>query len=179
MTLLYRLTLALILLCIAASPVLAETEQDSVAKALRVAAALEADPLGEEIAAERTWMLGWIYRNKDLKLTVCDIFKPLKADGFAHTWVIVNQIIIGNVAFQLRNPDQRDDLLAKQVAGIESGLAAYTAIIDAEPDSRLAYLDDLLAAKRVGNLQQTVAGMIEGKCAIPKEEMAEGESVDS
>lgn len=178
MTLLYRLALALILLGMAASPVLAETEEDPAAKALRIAAALEADPLGEGMAAERTWLLGWIYRNKDLKVTVCDIFKPLKADGFAHTWVIVNQIIIGNVAFQLQNPDQREDLLAKQVAGIESGLAAYTAIVDAEPKSRLAYLDDLLAAKRVGNLQQTVAGMIEGKCAIPKQETAADESVD-
>ena len=148
----------------------APADETPEARAQRIAQALEVDPTSEALQPERTWLLGWIYQNRDLRMIVCDIFKPIQADDYPYAGVLVTQMIIGNAAFQLRNPDRRTDHQATQLAGVESGLKAYAKIIDQHPDARLAYLDDLLAAKRLGNLPSAVASLIDGKCNLPKEE---------
>ena len=171
MTELTRFVVALLIAGLLSTAAVADPANEAPeARAQRIAQALEADPTSEALQSERTWLLGWIYQNRDLRMIVCDIYKPVQANDYPYAGVLVTQMIIGNAAFQLRNPGSREDHQATQLAGVESGLKAYAKIIDQHPDARLAYLDDLLAAKRLGNLPSAVATLIDGKCNLPKEE---------
>jgi len=131
---------------------------------------LEADPFGEGQQAKRNWMLYWANGSGEVSLLVCDIFRPIQTKAGEHAGMLVTQTLFGNAAFQVENPKQKDDVLATQHAGLASSLAVYAKLIEQKPEARFDYFDELLAAKRLGTLKDSVAGLIEGKCDLPKDD---------
>ena len=60
-------------------------------------------------------------------------------------------------AFKLSNPEKAKDEDAAQLAGIESTLTSYEAMIKEQPKARNAFLDDLVTKRADGSLTKYVA----------------------
>lgn len=64
---------------------------------------------------------------------------------------------IGMAAFKLANPDRVKDEDAAQLAGVESSMSSYEAMVKEQPKVRNAFMDDLLAKRVDGSLAKYVA----------------------
>ena len=132
-------------------------------KAVETTRKLERSPLGPAANSSRMWLLKWIVEIPDINVRGCS--GPLDAlvqgDG-RHGKVLYAQAMFGMTAFMIENPQRRDDWLAVQLAGVESTLRAYQALLGAEPGSRWQELDTLLEARRQGKLEELIEQTMEG-----------------
>jgi hypothetical protein len=70
---------------------------------------------------------------------------------YAHT--ITRQYMLASGAFQIENPDKAADAKATALAGVESVLKTYQAILQQKPDAKAKALDDLLKKQSQGKLK--------------------------
>lgn len=157
-----NLPLALLLLLGSyASGAAAETDAMRV---VRYTAALEARPLDADAAGMRDWLLQWLTETPDFEVVVCDILGPIPEDpALPHGRDLLLQQMFGNVAYQIAHPGVKD-ASPSQMAGMESVLKAYAAILVEEPDARIAYFDDLLARRAQDSLSDHLAALIAERC---------------
>jgi hypothetical protein len=66
------------------------------------------------------------------------------------------QFTFGTAAFKLENPDNKSDEIASTVAGLESVLRTYEAMIAENEKSKNAEMDALLAKRGNGELKALV-----------------------
>lgn len=131
---------------------------------LRYVRALEVDPLADTAPRARRMLMEWLRDTKDYKVVVCDILGPVPAQKPPHSAELLAQQMFGNVAYQIEHPGEKDrDRL--QVAGVESLLKSYSAIVAEEPQARIPYFDGLLAERKKGRLAQHMAPIIAKGCA--------------
>lgn len=133
-------------------------------RAVRYAAALEADPVGNDATEMRQWLLQWLTDTPDYTVTVCDILGPIPNQTVPYGPELLVQQMFGNVVYQITNPGITDTL-ALQLAGIESALHAYSAIISTDPSAHIAYFDNLLAEQQKGSLKTYMEPIIAKNCA--------------
>ena len=167
-----RLKLALLPLLMAVSCVSSagesapiEAPETDSARAAKYTAALEADPLGDDATAKRRWLLQWLTDTPDFIVTVCDILGPLpKDDAVPNGPELLVQQMFGNVSYQIRNPG-KTDTLTLQVAGVESVLRSYSAILAKDQKARIPYFDNLVTEQRKGSLKAHMAPIVASGCA--------------
>ena len=109
-------------------------------------------------------MLRWLQRTKDYTVIVCEILGPIPLASPPNSAELMAQQMLGNVAFQIRHPQVRDQVRL-QVAGIESVLRAYAVLLGKAPENRIAYLDGLLAQQAAGSLRAHMAPLIDKACS--------------
>jgi hypothetical protein len=133
-------------------------------KAVETTRRLERFPLGPGANSSRMWLLKWIVEIPDINVRGCS--GPLDAlaqDGAGrHGKALYAQAMFGMTAFMIENPSRKGDWLAVQLAGVESTLRAYQALLETEPDSRWEELDALAEARRQGKLQELIEQTMEG-----------------
>jgi len=138
------------------------TETDT-AKAVRLNDALEADPLRSDALPMRRWLLEWLINTPDYSVKVCtNLIGPLDKSS-PHIGELSGQLMFGNVAYQIKNPDIKAEL-SLQVAGLESVLRSYTAILDKHPDAKIPLLDTLLIKQKDGLLVEYVESTVSKEC---------------
>ncbi|KRD73585.1 hypothetical protein [Lysobacter sp. Root983] len=160
------LALLLSIACLGTAAQAAEpaAESDS-AKMIRLTRALEHDPLGDTDNSMRAWLLDWLMQMPDHTVVVCDaVSLPVKDDRKPNVGIYVLQQMFGNGAYQIEHPDDKD-ASAPLLAGVESMLRAYSAVLTKEPRSRIAYLDTLLEQEKAGTLKQYMTPILDEKCA--------------
>jgi hypothetical protein len=74
--------------------------------------------------------------------------------AYAHT--ITRQYMLASGAFQIENPDKMADAKATALAGVESVLKTYQAILQQKPDAKAKQLDDLLKKQSQGKLNDAL-----------------------
>lgn len=158
------LLLSIACLATAAQAVEQATESDS-AKMIRLTRTLERDPLGDANNSTRAWLLDWLMQTPDHTVVVCDVVSlPAKDHRAPNAGIYLLQQMFGNGAYQIEHPDDKD-ASAPLLAGVESMLRAYSAVLTQEPQSRIAYLDTLLEQQKAGTLEQYMTPIIDEKCA--------------
>lgn len=159
--------IAAVALLLAANAASAQVEPPREGEAeqfvVRFTRALEVDPLGETAPRVRSTLVEWLQNTKDYSVTVCDILGPIPAQQPPHSAELLVQQMFGNVAYQIEHPGEKDpDRL--QVAGVESVLKAYAAILAEDEKARIPYLDGLLEQRKQGRLAQHMAPIIAKGC---------------
>ena len=137
--------------------------ETDAARVLRLVAALEASPFGDEAQGSRRWLLQWLQATPDYSVMVCEILGPVPGGDVPNGPELMVQQMFGNVAYQIQNPDKKDQL-SLQVAGVESTLRAYAVIVGKQPASHIAYFDELLKAQQNGSLRARMTPVIAEKC---------------
>ena len=132
-------------------------------KVVRLTGALEKDPLGDQAAESRRWLIEWVTDTPDYTVTVCDILGLAQGKKPRYGAELMTQLLFGNVTYQIKNPTQKDETLF-QLAGVESVLKAYAAILVKDPGSHIKYLDDLLGKQKQGLLKQEITPKIAKAC---------------
>jgi hypothetical protein len=135
------------------------------AKAVKLTRQLEADPLGEGAVEARQWLIPWVEKAKDIRVTVCNLLGPIPNDDHPYSAEILTQMIFSNAAFQIEHPDKVDDQVAVQTAGVEGALKAYEAIVKAKPEARIEFLDDLIRKRDSGEFSAYMKKTVPEKCS--------------
>ncbi|HEV7842107.1 MAG TPA: hypothetical protein VGO69_00345 [Pyrinomonadaceae bacterium] len=171
---LFILAVALIALAAQASRA-QENRQPSTpeerARAVQLTRALEADPLGKDAKEARRWLLLWLIRVPDIKVTICtDFLAPLYKKDKNNSLDITAQMTFSSAAFMIEHPEQAEDEPAVYLAGLEGSLKAYEALLKAKPKATWPFLDDLIAKRERGELAGYIAGILKTGCKSSQEE---------
>lgn len=120
---------------------------------------LEQNPLDKNLYEEKAWAKQWLEDIPDVNVTICapvlfgvDFIKEQNK----YTPQLSYQATFAEAVFIIEHPDKKSDTTAQFVAGVESALKAYTAIVKSEPSAKSKALDDLLEKQKQGKLADFV-----------------------
>jgi hypothetical protein len=116
---------------------------------------LEQNPLDKTLYQDKVWAKQWLEDVPDVNVTICapvlfglDFIKEQNK----YTPQLSYQATFAEAVFIIEHPDKKSDTTAQYVAGVESALKAYTAILKNEPSAKSKALDDLLEKQKQGKL---------------------------
>ena len=139
-------------------------------RVVKIAHALESDPLAKDAKDNREWVIQWIIDIPDITVTVCnDYFGQLPKATRGHIREIVNQMVISSAAFMIEHPDRAKDDQAVAMAGLLGALKVYQSILKQDPDARWPYVDKVVQMRDQGKLDDFVTDT-RRKCAQDEEE---------
>ncbi len=134
------------------------------AYARKIAADLEANPLGKRAKEERKAMLVFIIQIPDVSVTVCDeVVGPLIDSSYTYRSELMTQTMISAAVFVFDHPGEANNEPAKQLAGVRGMLRAYRSILEKRPRAHSDFLDRLFAMDAKGSLERWVKEQT-GKC---------------
>jgi len=131
-----------------------KNEIDTLIKAARF---LEQTPFDKKAKDVRGWAIKWVIATDKVSVTVCSLLISGIDNKYKYSGEVFGQYTIGMAAFKLANPDKAKDEQAAQLAGIDSALTSYEAMVKEQPKARNAFMEDLLAKRATGALAQYVA----------------------
>jgi hypothetical protein len=118
---------------------------------------LEKKPFDPNAASAREWGFKWVVETDEVTVQLCsETMKliPEKKNKFKSE--LLMQFTFGTAVFKLENPDQKTDENAATLAGLESVLRAYEAMVAANEKAKNAELDALLLKRGNGELEAIV-----------------------
>jgi hypothetical protein len=134
------------------------------AQAVRYAHELEANPLSDDAASKRKWLVEWYDKVPDITVVVCDLLGPFPEGEHPFMSEVLGQMIFSNGAFQIEHPDLVGDKAAVQTAGLEGALKVDSAFDKAMPQGRVPFLDELLEKQSQGHLSEYVKAKVATGC---------------
>ena len=132
-------------------------EKDAPATLVKATKFLEEKPLDKEAKNIRSWALTWVIKTDKVSVTVCSLLVSGIDKKYKYSGEIFGQYTLGMAAFKLANPEKAKDEDAAQLAGIESALTSYEAMVKEQPKAKNTFLDDLVAKRGDGSLSKHVA----------------------
>jgi len=144
----------LLALVIMASPAAAQKdEKQEIDLLIKSAKTLEEKPLDKKAKDVRSWAMKWIIATDKVSVTVCSLIIS-GPEKYKYNSELLAQYTIGMAAFKLSNPENAKDEEGAQLAGVQSALTAYEAIVSQEPKAKVQFMDDLLSKRADGSLAQ-------------------------
>jgi hypothetical protein len=135
------------------------------AKVIQLVHALESDPLNKDSADARRWLLTWLTDVPDVSVTICpDYLRPIFGKDKNYSSELFFQMTMSSAAFIVGHPEQANDDVAVNKAGVEGTLRAYEAILKVKPKARWEFLDELIARRDKGTLEEYVREISTTKC---------------
>jgi hypothetical protein len=124
-------------------------EKEAVEKLIKTARLLEQKPLDKDSKELRAWAIKWLIVTDKVSVSVCSLMLGVEKK-YKYSSDLLTQYTIGMAAYKLSNPDKAQDEDGVQLAGVESAIAAYEAIIAEQPKAKNAFMEDLLAKRGQG-----------------------------
>ena len=118
---------------------------------------LEKKPFDPNAPAARQWGFKWVADTDEVTVGLCtEIMKliPEKKNKFKNELFL--QFTFGMALFQLEHPDKKSDEIAGAVAGLESALRTYEAMVAENEKAKSEGMDALLAKRNNGELKAVV-----------------------
>jgi hypothetical protein len=125
---------------------------------------LERDPFTANAREIRQWLLTWTKKAPEVSVTVCDVLGPIPKQKVPYGSELLLQSMFGNAAFQLEHPDRKTDMQAMQLAGMDSLLKAYAAIVALHPEAAIPYFDGLRKQQALGKLGDALRPVVAKNC---------------
>ncbi len=146
-----------ILLLLSCSVVAAAQGQkpDEVAALISAVKFLEQSPLDKKAKDLRSSALTWVIQTDKVSVNICANFMREYDDKYKYGSELLAQYTIGMAAYKLSNPGK--DEASVQLAGYESALLSYEAMVKQQPKAKNSKLDALVAKRVDGTLAQYVA----------------------
>lgn len=132
---------------------------------------LEQNPLDKSLYEDKKWAKKWLEEIPDINVNICapilfgmDFVKEQNK----FTPQLSYQATFGSAAYIIEHPDKAGDTTSQFVAGVESALKAYSAILKNDPHASSKALNDLLEKQKQGKLADFVQAASKG-CEDKKE----------
>lgn len=132
---------------------------------------LEQDPLDKSLYEEKKWAIQWLQDVPDVNVNICApvLFgTDFLREQNKYTPQLSYQATFGEAVYIIEHPDKAADTTAQYIAGVESALKAYSAIVKSDPSAKSKALDDLLEKQKQGKLAAFVTDASKG-CEDRKE----------
>jgi hypothetical protein len=156
---------AVLIVALTAQVTFAQSQKDKDRNAFIInTRLLEKKPFDPNADVARKWGFKWVAETDQVTVGLCaDTMRliPDKKNKFKAE--LLMQHTFGMAVFKLENPDQKDDEKAAQLAGLESMLKAYEAMVTANEKAKNAELDALLVKRGNGELKALVEAADCGK----------------
>lgn len=157
----HRISLDVLLTLLLISPVLGRSTQPRVQNEpemlIKAVSLLEQKPLDKEVGKMREWALKWVIETDKVSVSVCSAMIAGLEDKYKYKSDVFIQYTLAMAAFKLANPDKANDEAATQLAGVESAIKLYDAILKEKPKAKSAFMDELVARRAAGSLNEYVA----------------------
>ncbi len=155
-----RLTFAASLCVVLCLSFVASAQTTKRAQLIKFAKELESAPFSEEAKENRGWAVKYLIETDEVHLVVCSneittVFLD-KKNKFGSE--ILSQYMMGMAVFKFENPEKATDEDAAQLAGVESAIKAYAAMIAEKPKGKYQKMDDLVAMRDRGELTKDKVG---------------------
>ncbi len=162
-----KLTIIFTLLFVGLTAQIASAQTDkekNTALLVNITSFLEEKPFDEKAKSYRENAFRYLVETKDVFISVCsDVTKDAlkKKNKFAGELLI--QQSLGMAVFKLTNPDQAENENAAQLAGLQSMLKSYEAMVAENPKAKSVAMDDLIAKRDNDELKALVEASDCGK----------------
>jgi len=124
---------------------------------VRLTRALETDPFNKEAKNARAWLIVFLTEVPDISVTVSSCYlEPIFSKDKNYGSDLFFQSTFASAAFMIEHPDQAKDEVAVNKAGIEGSLRMYEAILKQKPKAKWPFLDELIARREKGTLEDYV-----------------------
>jgi hypothetical protein len=124
---------------------------------------LEENPFDSEAKKMREWAFKYLSETKDLSLVVCagELTKPMldKKNKFGGDLFV--QYAMGMATYKIENPKAEE--IDAQIAGVESMLKSYDAMLSADETAKFAGMNPLVEKRDKGGLRAMVIAANCGK----------------
>ncbi|HSK70977.1 MAG TPA: hypothetical protein VK892_04735 [Pyrinomonadaceae bacterium] len=118
---------------------------------------LEKKPFDSNASAARNWGFKWVVDTDQVSVVLCsETMKLIPEKKNKFKGELLMQFTFGMAVFKLENPDRKTDENAAQLAGLESMLRAYEAMVAENAKAKNAELDALLIKRDNGELKALV-----------------------
>src|SRR5579864_5107950 len=120
---------------------------------------LEQTPLDKSLYKDKIWAKQWLEDVPDINVNICaPILFGLDfvAEQNRYTPQLSYQATFGSAAYIIEHPDKAGDTDSQFIAGVESALKSYSAIVKNDPDAKSKSLDALLEKQKQGKLADFV-----------------------
>jgi hypothetical protein len=126
---------------------------------------LEQNPFIEDAKKYREALTFYLIETKDVSVVLCssDATKAVFDKKYKFSNELFGQNMFGMAVFKLENTEKSKDENAARLAGFESMLKAYEAMVKANPKAKYAAADELLAKRTNGTLAKLAADADCGK----------------
>jgi hypothetical protein len=160
--------LAAILFLVSASPAQNKrgpSTPEERSTAVKAARLLESDPFHKDAKKAREWFTFWLIEVPDISLELCtDYLGPIAGAKKNYSSEIFGQTMFSSAAFIIEHPEQAQDKVAVNLAGVEGALKVYEAVLKTKPKARWEFLDELVAKREKGELGAYVQEIAQTKC---------------
>jgi len=138
------------------------SDKEMLVKATRF---LEEKPLDKDAKKIREWAMFYVIETKDVSVVLCggDLTKAALEKKNKHGSELLGQYTFGMAVFKLENSTKATDENAAQLAGLESMLKSYEAMVKENPKAKFAGMDDLIKKRDNGELKALVEAADCGK----------------
>jgi hypothetical protein len=120
---------------------------------------LEQTPLDKSLYKEKIWAKKWLEDVPDVNVNICApvLFgREFIIEQNEYAPQLSYQATFGSATYIIEHPDKKTDTTAQYVAGVESALKSYSAIVKNNPDAKSKALDSLLEKQKQGKLADFV-----------------------
>ena len=139
------------------------------AQAVKVARLLETDPFHKEAKKMRQWFTLWLIEVPDISVELCGSYLgPVSSSDKNYSSEIFTQMGFSSAAFKIEHPDQANDRVAANLAGVEGSLKVYESILTTKPKAKSEFLDGLVEKRNKGELRAYVEEVTTAKCTNKK-----------
>ena len=132
---------------------------------------LEQNPLDKGLYEDKRWAKQWLEDVPDINVNICApvLFgTDFLREQNKYTPQLSYQATFGEAVYIIEHPDKKGDTTSQYIAGTESALKAYTAIVKGDPTAKSKALDDLLEKQKQGKLADFIREASKG-CDDKKE----------
>ncbi|MGI8545061.1 MAG: hypothetical protein ACR2MD_16495 [Aridibacter sp.] len=117
---------------------------------------LEEKPFDEKAESARKNAFTFVAQTKDVSVVMCtDLTKDALKKKNKYGGELLIQYSLGMAAYKLENPDKKDENAA-QLAGLESMLKSYEAMVAEKPDAKFQAMDELITKRDNGELKTLI-----------------------
>jgi hypothetical protein len=120
---------------------------------------LEQSPLDKSLYKEKAWAKKWLEEVPDINVNICaPVLFGVEFIAEQNSYIpqLSYQATFGSATYIIEHPDKKNDTEAQYVAGVESALKTYSAIVKTDPDAKSKALDNLLEKQKQGKLAEFV-----------------------
>lgn len=129
---------------------------DEVETLIKASQFLETQPLDKKAKDIRSKALLWIIQTDKVSVTACSLLVSGLEEKYKYSGDLVTQYTIGMAAYKLANPEKAGEEDAVQLAGVESAMRSYEAMLKTQPKAQHKFMDDLVAKRSNNTLAEFV-----------------------
>lgn len=159
------LVMGMILLVAISSQAQKASTPEERAQAVKIARLLETDPFHKDAKKMRQWITLWLIQAPDITVELCGAYLgPVSGSDKNYSSEIFSQMGFASAAFKIEHPDQANDRIAANLAGVEGALKIYESILTTKPKAKTEFLDELVEKRNKGELRAYVEEVTVAKC---------------